>query len=108
MADAAKPRPVDAALIERWAAAYLERFGSSAENLRRVLRRRVRRAAGEAPESADAGAAIEALIARYRSAGMLDDVAYAAGRARARLRRGQALRTIRAGLAQKGVAAADV
>jgi regulatory protein len=37
----------------------------------------------------------------------VDDAAYAAGRARARLRRGQSLRTIRAGLAAKGVAADD-
>src|SRR5579884_1430436 len=52
---------IDPALIERWASAHLERFPSSAANLRRVL-----------------------------------------------LRRGQSLRTIRAGLAAKGVAEADV
>ncbi|HTZ36378.1 MAG TPA: RecX family transcriptional regulator [Stellaceae bacterium] len=100
--------PIDNPLIERWALAYLGRFASSAENLRRVLRRRVRRRVGDDRDAeAQATALIDALVARYRGAGLLDDAAYAAARVRARLRRGQSLRTIRAGLAAKGVAAAD-
>lgn len=99
---------IDAALIERWALAYLGRFASSAENLRRVLLRRVRRRLADDREAAArAAAAVDALVARYRASGLVDDAAYAAGRARARLRRGQSLRTIRAGLAAKGVAATD-
>src|ERR1700733_10207389 len=42
---------VDEALIERWALAYLGRFASSAENLRRVLLRRARRRLGEDRET---------------------------------------------------------
>jgi regulatory protein len=97
---------ISAALVERWALAYLERFPSSGANLRRVLVRRVRRlgVADEGP----ARAAIETVVDKLRRLGAVDDVAYAAGRARTRLRRGQSLRTIRAGLADKGVAAADV
>ena len=99
---------IDAAQIERWALAYLERFASSAENLRRVLLRRVRRRLPDDREAAARSAsAIDALVARYRSSGLIDDAAYASGRARARLRRGQSLKTIRAGLARKGVAAED-
>lgn len=97
-------------LLEKWALAHLERFASSAENLRRVLLRRVRRRQGLDADPAavsEARQAIEALVARYRAAGLLDDAAYAAGRARTRINRGQSLRTIRAGLAGKGVAAAD-
>ena len=91
-----------------WVAAYLGRFGSSAENLRRVLLRRTRKRLPEDREArAAAAAAIDALVARYRRTGLVDDAAYAAGRARARLRRGQSLRTIRAGLAAKGVGAED-
>jgi regulatory protein len=97
---------MDAALLERWALAYLGRFASSAENLRRVLMRRVRRRLPDDREAvAGAAAAIDALVARYCASGLVDDAAYAAARARARLRRGQSLRTIRAGLAAKGVAA---
>jgi regulatory protein len=90
------------ALIEDWALSYLGRFASSAENLRRVLQRRARRrAATEGARAADP--LIEALIARYLAAGLLDDAAYAAARARARLNRGDSLRRIAAGLAAKGV-----
>jgi regulatory protein len=99
---------IDGALIERWALAYLGRFASSAENLRRVLLRRVRKRLPEDRDAvATAVAVIDALVARYRRSGLVDDAAYAAGRARARLRRGQSLRTIRAGLAAKGVGAED-
>jgi regulatory protein len=103
-----KAASIGAALIERWALAYLGRFASSAENLRRVLLRRVRRRLPEDREAqAVAATAIDALVARYRAAGLVDDAAYAAGRARARLRRGQSLRMIRAGLAAKGVGTDD-
>jgi regulatory protein len=98
--------PISGARIERWALAYLERFPSSATNLRRVLLRRVRRQGVE--DEGPARAAIDTVVERLRGLGAIDDVAYAAGRARTRLRRGQSLRTIRAGLADKGVAAADM
>jgi regulatory protein len=81
---------INAALIERWALAYLGRFASTAENLRRVLLRRVRRRLGEDREGlADAAALVDGLVARYRASGLVDDASYAAGHARARLRRGQ-------------------
>lgn len=103
--DAAVP---DAAQIETWALGYLERFASSAENLRRVLLRRVRRRLGPGgavpPETETA---IAALVARYCRSGLIDDAAYAAGRARERLRRGQSLRAIRGALAAKGIGAED-
>jgi regulatory protein len=108
MAKETREETIDGALIERWALAYLGRFASSAENLRRVLLRRVRRHLAEDRDAASRAAAlIDALVARYRGSGLVDDAAYAAARVRARLRRGQSLRTIRAGLAAKGVAAAD-
>ena len=50
--------PIDAALIEEWALSYLGRYASTAENLRQVLRRRVRRllaAEGEGDREAAAG-----------------------------------------------------
>ena len=101
-------RPIESAVLEKWALGYLERFASSAENLRRVLRRRVRRRAGgddEVVRAADG--LIDALVVRYRDVGLIDDAAYAAGRARARLARGQSLRRIAAGLIAKGVGAED-
>jgi regulatory protein len=95
------------AVLEKWALGYLERFASSAENLRRVLRRRVRRRTGDTETAQRAAALIDELVERYRKSGMIDDAAYAAARARGRLARGEPLRRIAAGLAAKGVAAED-
>jgi regulatory protein len=89
-------------LLERWALSYLARYASSAENLRRVLVRRVRR---HAPESAQqVRAQIDAIVVRYQESGLLDDAAYAAARVVSLHRRGDSLRAIRARLAAKGVA----
>ena len=98
----ASAREIETELLERWALGYLGHYASSAENLRRVLMRRVRRHAPEAIEPARP--LIEAILTRYREAGLLDDDAYAAGRAASLNRRGDSLRAIRARLAAKGVA----
>jgi regulatory protein len=99
---------IDGALIERWALHYLGRYASSAENLRRVLSRRARRRLDDDREAlGEARALIDVLVGRYRESGLVDDVAYAGAQARSRLRRGQSLRTIRAGLAAKGIGAGD-
>src|SRR5260370_586813 len=99
-------REIGPELLERWALGYLGRYASSAENLRRVLMRRVRR---RSPESAQPAAAlIDVLVARYRESGLLDDEAYAAGRVQSLHRRGKSIQAIRARLAAKGLAAAVV
>lgn len=91
-------------LIEGWALAYLGRYASSAENLRRVLLRRARRRAPAGSAMAQAAAPlIDALVERYRRSGLLDDAAYAAARVRSLHRRGESLTKIRARLAAKGV-----
>ena len=105
-------RPIDAALLEEWALSYLGRYSSTAENLRQVLRRRVRRrlmaeGSHDRESAASAGPLIDALVARYRETGLVNDAAYAAGRARSGVARGRSLRRIAAGLAAKGVGAAD-
>jgi len=86
---------------------YLERFATSAENLRRVLRRRAmreaRRAGGQ-PDWDAVGPIIETVIARLTKAGLLDDWGYAGLRAEALHRRGEPARRIRARLAAKGIA----
>lgn len=85
---------------------YLGRYASSAENLRRVLTRRVRR---RAPEAVPAALTlIELLVARYRESGLLDDAAYASARVASLHRRGASMRAMRARLTAKGVPAGDV
>ncbi len=102
----AESSEIGADLLERWALHYLGRYASSAENLRRVLTRRVHRRSPEA--GAAAAALIDALVARYREAGLLDDAAYAAARVASLHRRGESVRAMRARLAAKGVSAADI
>jgi regulatory protein len=101
----AAPRKVTAASLENIAVHYLERFTSSAESLRRVLMRRVRRAADHHGSDPDEGKAlVEALIERFRQSGVLDDRRYAAAKAASLQRRGGSRRVISGRLAQQGVA----
>jgi regulatory protein len=96
------PRPYDAARLERSALRYLERYAASAERLRRVLERRVRRTEADPAEAAPM---IAAVIGRLEALGLLDDRRYAEAKAAALSRRGGSARAIRARLGQAGVAA---
>jgi regulatory protein len=98
------PRRATAQSLEAAALAYLQRFSTSAANLRAVLMRRVFRAAHAHGDDPEEGAAlVDALIARYIRAGLLDDAEYAAARTATLHRRGTSSRGIRARLAAKGV-----
>jgi regulatory protein len=106
---AKKPRKVTADMLERAALYYLERYATSAANLRRVLMRRVLRSAeAHGTDPADGNALIDALVARYRKAGLLDDASYARMRAESLHRRGSSRRMTRMKLAAKGVDAEDI
>jgi regulatory protein len=99
-------REIGPELLERWALNYLGRYASSAENLRRVLMRRVRR---HFPDSGpQASPLIDALLTRYCESGLLDDAKYAAGRVQSLHRRGASLKAIRAQLAAKGIASSHI
>jgi regulatory protein len=99
------PRPLTAASLENAAVYYLSRFASSSGNLRRVLMRKVARAARDGEEGqAEAGAQmVDALIARYLDKGLLNDRAYAAQAASSLARRGASRYSIAGKLGQKGV-----
>jgi regulatory protein len=100
-----KPRKVTGKYLERAALFYLERFATSAENLRRVLMRRVESSVHFHGTDHEAGAAlVDDLVVRYLASGLLDDRAYAEGRVRTMRRRGSSARLIRLKLRQKGVA----
>lgn len=99
---------ITATALDNAALHYLQRFASSAENLRRVLLRRVERVARAAEEGGEdirvqGAALVDALVERYRRSGLLDDAAYAEARARSLHRRGASLKAIRHGLALKGI-----
>ena len=98
-------RPLTAAALENAAVHYLSRFASSSGNLKRVLLRKVARAAQNGEEGqAEAGARmVDALIARYLEKGLLNDRAYAVQAASSLVRRGASRFSIAGKLAQKGV-----
>ena len=76
-------RPITAKYLQNAAAFYLERYPSTAEGLRRVLNRRVRKAQMlEAPVMENVGQAIEAIVAKFVDAGVIDDKAFAQTKAR--------------------------
>jgi regulatory protein len=104
-----KPRKITARSLENGALYYLERYSTSAENLRRVLTGRLHRAARHHATDMDAGAAmIDELIARFQEDGLLDDARYALARAQTFRRQGNSARTIRGKLMNKGVPAGVV
>ncbi len=98
------PKPATPQRLEAIALFHLERFASSAANLRRVLMRRVQRSAQLHGTDPAAGAeAVDALIQRFLRSGLLDDKVYAEARAARLHRRGASARKIAASLAEKGI-----
>ncbi len=98
------PKPVTPELLEKAALYYIERYASTAENLRRVLMRRVERWAYKLSGDRAAGQRwVDALVERYARAGLVDDKRYAEAAADSMRRRGASSRRIRQKLAQKGV-----
>lgn len=112
-AKSSTPEALEAALYEA-ALAHLARFAATRARLALVLARRLERmerraAEGEEARAKDAmpreakRAVIERVLDRLAAAGLLDDGAYAAARARRLLNRGTAPARIAADLARHGV-----
>ncbi|MBI3516100.1 MAG: RecX family transcriptional regulator [Proteobacteria bacterium] len=105
MARRQPPKPVTEASLHQAALRYLERFAASGEMIRRVLARRVERAARAGVVERAAGARlIERVLTRLATARLVDDGGFAAVRAQSLQRRGGSTRAIRARLAAQGVA----
>jgi regulatory protein len=104
-----KPRKATPQSLHNAALFYLQRFATSAENLRRVLIRRVERSVRAHQTDREEGlAAVDDLIVRFRRSGLLDDRAYAEARARTLRAKGMPSCVVRGKLRQKGVAEDDV
>lgn len=97
-------RPYGRAGLERAALHYLDRYASSADNLRRVLARKALARQEErrdlAPETA---AMIEDVVAATIRSGLVDDARFADMKVASLLRRGASPRAVRQRLRQKGV-----
>jgi regulatory protein len=102
------PVPTEAKLYEQ-ALAYLARYAATRAGVARVLARKVDRWAREAevPDEAAlvaAHAAIGVVVDRLAAAGVIDDAAFAASRARSLVRSGRSRVAVAAHLAARGVA----
>jgi regulatory protein len=103
------PGPLTSESLDKAALRYLERYASSAANLRRVLIRRVERAARAGScERAEGARLVDEVVERYRARGLLDDRIYADGRVRTLHRQGRSRTRIAAMLAAKGVAREEI
>ena len=104
----AGPPPDEAALREA-ALTYLARYSATQTGLLRVLNRRIARWARAADAPAEATqaplAAARSVVARLAALGVVNDAAFAEGRARALHRAGRSRRAIAAHLQAKGVPA---
>jgi len=103
-ARASKRGPLTKAYLERAALHYLERYASSVDGLRRVLLRRLDKAAREErcdPEEARPW--VEEVVARFAAAGLVNDRSFAEGRAASLRRRGESARRIALKLREKGI-----
>jgi regulatory protein len=98
------PRKITQDRLRNIALYHLERFATSADNLRRVLYRRVLKAARHHETDLEqARTWIDDLVTGLVRSGAVDDARYAEGKARSMARRGQSQRNIQAYLASKGV-----
>ncbi|PHS79410.1 MAG: regulator [Rhodospirillaceae bacterium] len=99
------PRKITEQRLANIALHHMDRYASSAENLRRVLQRRVFKASlfHEDLDADEAKGWIDELIVRYVESGVLNDLAYAETRARSLLARGSSGRLIRMKLMEKGI-----
>lgn len=101
---APRVREVTPRYLENAALYYLERFATSAANLRAVLMRKVAKSAyHHGTDTKEGEVWIDALIARFCASGLLDDRAYSEARVASLRRQGNSARTIRGKLLQKGV-----
>lgn len=94
------PRPLDRTRLEELALAYVARFATTREKLRRYLSRKLRERGwdgeGEPP--------VDSLAERLADAGYVDDRAYAVARCGGLLRRGYGARRISQDLTAAGIA----
>lgn len=104
------PKKITPGYLEKAALFYLERYSSSAGNLRRVLDRKIGTSIREhgAPTKEEAAGWVADLIAKLQRSKLLDDRAYAESKVRRLYAEGKALGRIRQTLAVKGVGKEDV
>ena len=104
-----QPRKISRQYLENAALYYLQRYASSAENLRRVLRRKIMRSCAFHKDVPDAFYPIaDELVARYIASGLLDDKVFARSKVSSLRRQGKSAKAIHAKLQAKGLGKDDI
>lgn len=103
------PKPITETYLRNVALWYMERYASSAANLKSVLMRRVRiSSAYHGGDPAEGAVMVDAVVRRYAEAGILNDRLFAETRARSLVSRGTSTKMIKRKLAEKGVSSDDI
>ncbi len=92
----------DPARLRRSALAYLARYAAPLAHVRRILQRRLDRAAASGAEMRAGPEDIEAVLADLERMGLIDDRAWAEAQARRLRRRGASARAVAARLSSRG------
>lgn len=103
------PKKISKAYLENAALYYLQRYATSAENLKRILLRKVRRSCTfhQVPVE-DFAPLVEELVKRYMSVGLVDDKSFAQAKVTSLRRQGHSGRSIIARLQVKGLSTAQI
>ncbi|WP_193173288.1 regulatory protein RecX [Nisaea nitritireducens] len=103
------PKPITESYLRNVALWYMERYASSAANLKAVLMRRVRlSSAYHGSDPAEGAEMVDAVVQRYTEAGILNDRLFAETRVRSLVSRGTSTKMIRRKLMEKGVSSDDI
>ncbi len=95
--------------MENAALYYLQRYATSAANLKRVLLRKVKKSCDfHQMDAADFAGLVDELVVRYTASGLLDDTVFARGRVASLRRLGLSKQAIHAKLTVKGLTAGQI
>jgi len=103
------PKKISKTYLENAALYYLQRYATSAGNLRRILLRKVKRSCTfhQVPVE-DFVPLVDELVARYMSVGLVDDKSFAQAKVTSLRRQGHSGRSIIARLQVKGLSAKQI
>lgn len=103
------PKKISKKYLENAALYYLQRYATSAENLKRVLMRKVKRSCAFHEMAVEEFVPIvEDLIKRYTAVGLVDDAVFARARVTSLRRKGLSKQAITAKLQAKGLSKAQI
>lgn len=104
-----QPKKISARYLENAALYYLQRYATSAKNLKTVLCRKIDRScAFHKTDPAEFYGLVDKLVERYKASGLLNDAVFARAKTTTLRRKGESKRAIEAKLSQKGLAKDDI